>query len=66
VCATCHSINQIHFRDLVGVAFTEDEAKELALNIEVTGAPLGGRKGGQLRGRARRQGRSCWGAGCGR
>lgn len=39
VCATCHSINQIHFRDLVGVAFTEDEAKELALNIEVTDGP---------------------------
>lgn len=39
VCATCHSINQIHFRDLVGVAYTEEEAKELALNIELTDGP---------------------------
>lgn len=37
VCATCHSLNLVHYRDLVGVAYTEDEAKELALNIEVTG-----------------------------
>ena len=37
VCATCHSINLVHYRDLVGVAYTEDEAKEMALNIEVTG-----------------------------
>lgn len=28
----------IHYRDLVGVCYTEDEAKELASNIEVTGA----------------------------
>ncbi len=27
----------IHYRDLVGVCYTEDEAKELASNIEVTG-----------------------------
>jgi hypothetical protein len=37
VCATCHSLNQIHFRDLVGVAYTEEEAKELAMEIEVVG-----------------------------
>ncbi len=41
VCATCHSLELIHFRDLVGVSHTEDEAKELASNIEVMGA-LGG------------------------
>lgn len=39
VCATCHSLNQIHFRDLIGVCYTEDEAKELAANIEVVDGP---------------------------
>eukprot|EP00887_Chlorella_sp_A99_P002323 scaffold10.g2323.t1 len=39
VCATCHSLEQIHFRDLVGVCYTEDEAKELASNIEVVDGP---------------------------
>lgn len=38
VCATCHSLELIHYRDLVGVCYTEEEAKELAANIEVTGA----------------------------
>lgn len=39
VCATCHSMNLVHYRDLVGVAYTEDEAKEMALNIEVQDGP---------------------------
>lgn len=39
VCATCHSMDLIHYRDLVGVAYTEEEAKEMALNIEVTDGP---------------------------
>lgn len=39
VCAACHSMNLVHFRDLVGVSHTEDEAKELALEIEVTDGP---------------------------
>ncbi|KAG7670405.1 hypothetical protein KSW81_002969 [Nannochloris sp. 'desiccata'] len=39
VCATCHSLNQIHFRDLVGVCYTEEEAKNMALDIEVTDGP---------------------------
>ena len=37
VCATCHSLDLVHYRDLVGVAYTEDEAKAMALDIEVTG-----------------------------
>ncbi len=28
VCATCHSMSLISFRDLVGVAYTEEETKE--------------------------------------
>jgi ubiquinol-cytochrome c reductase cytochrome c1 subunit len=39
VCATCHSMDLIHYRDLVGVCYTEEEAKEMALNIEVTDGP---------------------------
>lgn len=39
VCAACHSVQQIHFRNLVGVAYTEDEVKELAGEIEVTDGP---------------------------
>lgn len=38
MCATCHSMDLIHYRDLVGVAYTEEEAKAMALDIEVTGA----------------------------
>lgn len=39
VCATCHSLNQIHYRNLVGVAYTEDEAKDMALEVEVMDGP---------------------------
>ncbi len=33
VCAACHSMQYIHFRDLVGVAYTEDEAKAMAAEV---------------------------------
>lgn len=39
VCAACHSVYQLHFRDLVGVAYTEEEAKAMALEIEVPDGP---------------------------
>lgn len=39
VCAACHSMNFIHFRDLVGVCYTEEEAKALAEEIEVVDGP---------------------------
>jgi ubiquinol-cytochrome c reductase cytochrome c1 subunit len=39
VCSTCHSMNLVHFRDLVGVAYTEDEAKEMAAELEVVDGP---------------------------
>lgn len=39
VCSSCHSLNRIAFRNLVGVAFTEDEAKEMAEEIEVEDGP---------------------------
>ena len=39
VCAACHSMEQLHYRDLVGVAYTEEEAKEMAAETEVTDGP---------------------------
>merc|ERR1719235_1285189 len=39
VCATCHSMEFVHFRDLVGVCYTEEEAKEIAQDIEVHDGP---------------------------
>ena len=35
VCAACHSVQQLHFRNLVDVAYTEEEAKTMAADIEV-------------------------------
>jgi ubiquinol-cytochrome c reductase cytochrome c1 subunit len=39
VCAACHSLQYIHFRDLVGVAYTEEEAKAMAADVEVVDGP---------------------------
>ncbi|PNH11603.1 Cytochrome c1-2, heme protein, mitochondrial [Tetrabaena socialis] len=35
VCAACHSMQYLHWRQLVGVCYTEEEAKELAAETEV-------------------------------
>ena len=35
VCAACHSLNLVAYRNLVGVAYTEDEVKAMAEEIEV-------------------------------
>ncbi|CAL0299166.1 unnamed protein product [Lupinus luteus] len=39
VCASCHSMSLISYRDLVGVAYTEDEVKAMAAEIEVVDGP---------------------------
>jgi len=39
VCATCHSVERIHYRELVGVTHSEAEALEMALDIEVVDGP---------------------------
>merc|ERR1711976_795895 len=39
VCAACHSMNFIRYRELVGVIFTEDEAKKEAEEILVRDGP---------------------------
>ena len=33
VCAACHSMDQLAFRHLVNVAYTEDEMKEIAAEV---------------------------------
>ena len=39
VCATCHSIEKIHYRELVGVTHTEKELLEIASEVEVVDGP---------------------------
>ena len=39
VCASCHSMSLISYRDLVGVAYTEEEVKAMAAEIEVVDGP---------------------------
>ncbi|KAI8998298.1 cytochrome c1 [Gaertneriomyces semiglobifer] len=39
VCSACHSMEYIHFRDLVGVSHTENEAKEMAAEYEYQDGP---------------------------
>lgn len=39
VCAACHSLEYIHYRDLVGVCYTEEEAKAMAAEVEVVDGP---------------------------
>ncbi|XP_075490905.1 cytochrome c1-2, heme protein, mitochondrial-like [Primulina tabacum] len=39
VCASCHSMSLIYYRDLVGVAYTEEEIKAMAAEIEVVDGP---------------------------
>lgn len=39
VCAACHSMEQIAFRNLVGVSHTEEEARALAEECLVTDGP---------------------------
>jgi len=39
VCATCHSLEYIHFRDLIGVTHTEEQAKALAQSFTYMDGP---------------------------
>jgi len=39
VCSTCHSLEYIHYRNLVGVSHTKDQALALAQSIEVDDGP---------------------------
>ena len=39
VCATCHSLDKIHFRELVGVSHSAEELTTLAAEIDVEDGP---------------------------
>jgi ubiquinol-cytochrome c reductase cytochrome c1 subunit len=39
VCAACHGLKRIAYRNLVGVCYTEDEAKEMASEVEYLDGP---------------------------
>lgn len=39
VCAACHSMNQLYYRNLVDLGFSEEEVKELARSITVKDGP---------------------------
>eukprot|EP00742_Colponemidia_sp_Colp-10_P000390 GILJ01000427.1.p1 GENE.GILJ01000427.1~~GILJ01000427.1.p1 ORF type:complete len:332 (+),score=43.85 GILJ01000427.1:85-996(+) len=39
VCASCHSLDKIAFRNLIGVAYTEDEVKAMAAEVDVKDGP---------------------------
>jgi ubiquinol-cytochrome c reductase cytochrome c1 subunit len=39
VCATCHSLERVRWRELVGVTHTKDEVKDLAMEVEIVDGP---------------------------
>lgn len=39
VCATCHSIQRVHYRELVGVTHTAEELVEMASEVDVIDGP---------------------------
>lgn len=39
VCAACHSMNQLYYRNLIDLGFSEEEVKELAKSITVKDGP---------------------------
>lgn len=39
VCANCHSVEQLRYRNLVGVCYTEEEVKKMAADVDVVDGP---------------------------
>jgi ubiquinol-cytochrome c reductase cytochrome c1 subunit len=39
VCAACHSMDQLHYRNLAALGYTEDEIKAIAATVEVEDGP---------------------------
>jgi len=39
VCSTCHSMNELYYRELIGVIYTQEQAKAVAASVEVTDGP---------------------------
>ena len=39
VCAVCHSLRLVHYRNLTAIGFSEDQVKAIAAEVEVTDGP---------------------------
>lgn len=39
VCASCHALEHIYFRNLVGITHTEDEVKKIAESYDIVDGP---------------------------
>ena len=39
VCAACHSLRLVHYRNLAAIGFSEDQVKAIAAEVEVTDGP---------------------------
>ena len=39
VCAACHSLKYMHYRNLQAIGFTEEQVKKIAADVEVTDGP---------------------------
>lgn len=39
VCAACHSMHLLHYRNLIDIGLSEDQIKEIAAGVEVTDGP---------------------------
>lgn len=39
VCATCHSLKYVHYRNLTEIGFTKDQVKKIAADVEVQDGP---------------------------
>ena len=42
VCASCHAVKHLYFRDLVEIGYSEDEVKGIAAQVQVTDGPNDG------------------------
>jgi len=39
VCSACHSMSQLHYRDLAGIGFSQEEIKAIAASVQVPDVP---------------------------
>lgn len=39
VCASCHALDHVYFRNLIGVTHTEEEVKKIAESYDVVDGP---------------------------
>jgi len=39
ICSACHSMHLLHYRDLAGIGFSDEEIKQIAASVQVTDGP---------------------------